>query len=713
MLKNILFIQALLVHLDRLETLLGEEWSAMGEKLLPLLTDLIVEDDAHKLAARVHRIYRALEGTPANALVRELFQQAGQQAQKITPDTRSVEIIDPTTRESRLMELSTTSSDTEDESDVPERSAEELRSVAKALALAIEPASEQAAAETKLRHPTSPARAQTVTSHPNLLGDDHAYLSKPYHLKVKLSDQPQPGGSYLSTPELQIPVEAGEVVKKIQVMLTAPDFDLAASEHIQGWVREIDFYPQAASSSVVTFSLLAQDRFEERYFSALRVQFLLNGQVLGQAARRVEVLHDEAVAKTPLNAFPPTPGYPLDERGEVRVQPIPTPVSYRPGDPPVHLTITISEIPERDGLLWEIVSTYLAPSDFPEGEYISRNLGAEEFVKEYLAPFGMPGDWPEDHMDKTGCLKRLSINILFNNLLTLRRNAPPEFWTLYALALERHCTQGGEPEGFAILFITADTHVPWELMPVSEQVSNDKIPPLLGSAHCVGRWLLESGSAIPETALDLRGFVLAAPTYKHQPLPQAQAEKQFLLEHEHYRPRELPDRPDDFISFMRTGQPTGGTGILHFAGHGDCCTDKLRRNWLVLTDRQAFFDINSANTDLGNRLGKLRPVLAFFNACNVGRAAPGPLGSNGGWGRALLNQQYKSYIGPLWSVYDEHAFDICQSFYTQALDEGLQLGEVMRRIRAKFSENNQLFTYLAYLYLGHPLAKITYTPFEE
>ena len=28
-------------------------------------------------------------------------------------------------------------------------------------------------------------------------------------------------------------------------------------------------------------------------------------------------------------------------------------------------------------------------------------------------------------------------------------------------------------------------------------------------------------------------------------------------------------------------------------------------------------------------------------------------------------------------------------------------------------EDNRLFTYLAYMYLGHPLATITYTRFEE
>lgn len=260
--------------------------------------------------------------------------------------------------------------------------------------------------------------------------------------------------------------------------------------------------------------------------------------------------------------------------------------------------------------------------------------------------------------------------------------------------------------------LTADTHVPWELMPVSEEVGDQRMPLLLGSAHRVGRWLLDTGCAIPDQALHLRGFVVVAPTYSDRPLPQAQEEKRFLVER--YQPHELPDEPEAFRTFMQSGEPTGGAGIVHFAGHGDCCTDIMRRNWLVLTNREALYDINSASTDLGNRLGKLGPVVAFFNACNVGRAAPGPLGSNGGWGRALLNQRYKGYLGPLWSVHDQHARDISETCYTLALgDEPLPLGEVMRQIRSRFSEDNRLFTYLAYLYLGHLLARIHYTPFEE
>lgn len=793
MIKYTLFIQALLLHLDQLEALLGERWSAMRDKLLPLLADVIHEDDPGKLAARVHRVYRALKGTPAEALARELFRQASDWTYNLEhsrkqilfatdrdesavavdlktvvqalaraieslpegataemdllfhptlPETQTVTIRPNfniavignkgtlyqmhaqltfgnrtdweaaiTPREPQTMELSVTAPGSAAGGDFSTIGTEDIKYDTIAPEHAIEPASVEAATEMDLLFPPAPPDAQTVTTHPNLLGDDHAYLGKLYRLVVKLSDQPQPLGASLFAPELEVPVKAGEIVKKIQVRLAAPDFDLDANELARGWLREINFYPEAAASNAITFTLLPQDRSEDRYFSTLRVQFELDGQVLGHAARKVEVLRDEAVAKTPLSAFPPAPGYPLDERGEVRVQPIPTPVSVVTGAPGVHLTITISETKPQEQLLWEIASPYLKANDFPAGDYFSNNLGVEEFVKKYLAPFGMPGKWPEDHMEQTGCLKAQSIPILYNNLLTLRGSAPPQFWKLYEVALERHLVQGGTTENFAILFITADTHIPWELMPVSKEVIGDKMPLLLGSAHCVGRWLLETGSPIPEAALDLHGFVLETPTYTDQPLPQAQAEKQFLKER--YKPYELPDQPDAFITFMKTGLPTNGTGILHFAGHGDCCTDEMRGNWLVLTNREALYDIRSASNNLGNSLGKLHPIFAFFNACNVGRAALGPLGSNGGWGRALLNQQYKGYIGPLWSVYDQHARDISETFYTLALDKSLPLGEVMRRIRARFSEDNRLFTYLAYLYLGHPLARITYTPFKE
>lgn len=711
MTESLLFIQALLAHLDRLQELLGDQWPDFEARLHQLLADLDRAETDERVLMMVDEILEFGLSSPAADLVRSLFSQAAAEAGSLDSTTRSVHMTDPTSGEVREVEV-------RPEGEIVAKgvsvSRAEVITAGQKLAQALQahqalnfPASTVGSTDTSLLLQMT----RRVKTFANLQGEDYAYLNQPYYLTVKLSDQPQQTrGPHISTPALEVPVEAGEVVKKIQVKLYAPDFELIPAERDLGWLRELTFYIEAGASSAVTFTLLAQNRFEIRYFAALKVQFLVQGEVIGEAFQRVEVLQDETIEKMPVNAFPKAPGYPLDERGQVRLDPVPTAIYYQESVEPVHLTITIGENQDTNHLIWDIVSPYLTEVDFPPGPYLSRHLGTEEFVKTYLAPFGMPGNWPEDHMDMEGHLKPGSIPILFQNLIELRRNAPPQFWKLYDIAIQRHRAAHQAAETFTILFRTADTHIPWELIPVSEEVQHNKMPPLLGTEHRVGRWLLEVGTPVPELSLDLHGFTLTVPTYANDPLPEAQAERAFL--EERYAPYILDDDPAAFFTFMQSGQPTGGTGILHYAGHGDCCTDPLKGNWLILTNKQAFYDARSASNDLGNKLGKLKPTLAFFNACNVGRAAPGPLGSNGGWGRALLRQQYRGYIGPLWSVYDKHARDISQTFYTLALDQGLPLGEVMRQIRAKFAEDNRLFTYLAYLYLGHPVAKISYRPFE-
>ena len=705
---NLIFLSALLEHLDRLKTLLGENWRPFRSRLLRLLKR-ISDSDEDEISLLVDEILEQNGNTRAAPLLRALFQQA-RQANRPDGDYFRLLMRDPTADKARPVKIFLSGLLNRK----PTASIDDIQGVTRVLRRALGDTSPDVSYEALMVD--EPDEAESVTTHPLLQGKNHALLARPYRLTVKLSDQPQPEeGAHLSTPEFDVPVDPGQSVVKLRVKLSAPDFDLAPAEASAGWLREMNFYPEAAASSAITFTLLAQDRFEERYFAGLRVQFILDGQVLGSAFRRVEVLRDENVSPTPANAFPPAPGYPLDEKGIARIAPVLTPLSYRPDAPLVDLTVSIFETETEDKLLWEIAGPWLEPADFPPGDYFSQNLGAQEFVKTYLSPFGMPGNWPEDLMNTDGLLKPLSVSMLFSNLLTLRNSAPKQFWQLYALSLERYRQQGRAPEAFSILFITADTHIPWELMPVAEEIRPDEtefaqMPLLLGSAHRVGRWLLETGNAQPEARLDLRGFTLAAPVYQDDPLPSAQQEADFLQRA--YRARRLPNSADDFIRFMKTGRPTDGTGILHFAGHGDCCTDAQRRNWLVLENPRTLYDLNSAANNLGNRLGKLNPILAFFNACNVGRAAPGPLGSNGGWGRALLHQQYKGYIGPLWSVFDAHARDISQRFYALAIEDHLPLGEVMRQIRMTFSRDNRLFTYLAYLYLGHPLARIDYTPFE-
>ncbi len=75
MLKDTLFLQALLDHLDQIVALLGNRWITIRENLLPLLTGIIKEDDADKVTVRV------FQGTAAETLTRNLFRQGTEQAE--------------------------------------------------------------------------------------------------------------------------------------------------------------------------------------------------------------------------------------------------------------------------------------------------------------------------------------------------------------------------------------------------------------------------------------------------------------------------------------------------------------------------------------------------------------------------------------------------------------------------------------------------------
>lgn len=736
MTENLLFIRGLQSHTDRFQILLGPQWPAFLQQWWHYWQRLLAAKDDATFNLVLDDFYYTMTKSDAKQLVRSLFRQARQQAGSIDSPTPMIRMLDPTTNQERNILIHITGS----QANRPVASRSEVIAAGRALAdsLATEagfiiddaghlttgnvlPAEEEESpGDTETYEGTEKkagldSSTQLIKTYPNVRGDDYALLQKRYTLTVKLSDQPQQEGEHTSSSELTVEAKADDQTKKIQVVLHAPDFDL--EDQAKGWQRTLTLYLEARASNERTFHLQPRERFAEKYFAGLKLQFLAEGEVIGEAFRWVEVLQNEAVDPTPVTKFPEAPGYPLDEAGKSRTKPATEPRHVPLGPLPpdnldqrIHLTVTIEEDPDNPAdMRWLFASSYLPDESLPPGR--SPNLGAEEFVKEFLAPFGMPGHWHKPHMDDQGQLYKDSVPTLLGNLIRLRNHAPDQFWRVYEQVLQAHLDWGRPPETLNILLRTSDTHIPWELMPVTKAVQDNKMPLLLGSAHRVGRWLQGVIPSTPPLALKLHGLALAAPVYVKEPLPEAQLERQYL--EQRYHPAPVLQTPGHFRTFLLDGQPTGGAGILHFAGHGNCCTDPIRGNWLILSDDGdgVWYDINAAGNDLGNRLGKLgRDVVAFFNACNVGRSAEGPLGSNGGWGRALLDQNYKGYIGPLWSVYDKHARDISQTFYELALDKQQPLGEVMRQIRLKFAADNRLFTYLAYLYLGHPMAKIHYTP---
>lgn len=555
---------------------------------------------------------------------------------------------------------------------------------------------------------------RTISTYPIIASEDHAYLGETFTVRVQLSSQPQQEtGGHLSTPEFIVVIERDVESIPVEITLYASDFSLAPEDVEKNWDRNTMLIVKTLSSDEVVFNLQAEDRLLPRYFSTLQLTFRIADVVVGQALRRVEVLQDRATQPTATADFPPIL-FAVDADRNFTTTPSENPRLRMPasGERPVDLTVSIRQSDDRADLLWVMEAPALGVSGRRIGK--SANLSADNWVRKYLGEFIRQADRAAP---APGELHWQDIPAFFGVLINLRDAAPGEFWSVYSEALKAHSEEGKPAETFTILFQTEDPHLPWELMPVSRETDEDGNPPqLLGSAHRIGRWLLglEDGSPRPE--LNLQGMAVVVPDYE-KTLPGTQAMKEFA---KRWHGRPVGVREDDtfdsriFYEFMSTGRPTNGAGILHYAGHGDCCKDLGKLVWLVLSDDQEdVYDYNAANSPLSNRFSaRDRDVLIFFNACTTGQAVETGLGSVASWSRAMLCRGYDSFIGPLWYVDDIYARTVAELFYTLSIgDDPLPLGEVMRQIRSKYMDNLEQFTYLAYSYYGHPDARVVFTPF--
>jgi len=101
MTENLIFIEALTSHLDRLKELLGDDWPAFRQKLEGWLVEIPEAKTDEKLSFIVDEIIDLGINSPAADLVRALLRQAGEEAGHVDSTTRSVKMLDPTSGETR------------------------------------------------------------------------------------------------------------------------------------------------------------------------------------------------------------------------------------------------------------------------------------------------------------------------------------------------------------------------------------------------------------------------------------------------------------------------------------------------------------------------------------------------------------------------------------------------------------------------------------
>jgi hypothetical protein len=106
MAENLLFVRALHAHLDRLEDLLGDNWPTFQQRMRTLLKDLVQADSDTRIQRIVDNLIDlGLEYAAISDLIRALLNQAAAEAGSIDMTTRSVRMTDPTSGETREVDV--------------------------------------------------------------------------------------------------------------------------------------------------------------------------------------------------------------------------------------------------------------------------------------------------------------------------------------------------------------------------------------------------------------------------------------------------------------------------------------------------------------------------------------------------------------------------------------------------------------------------------
>jgi hypothetical protein len=103
--ENLLFIRALFAHIDRLRELAGAEWPAFRDRLIELSDKLEHAANSAQTLVIVDDIISVGLSSPASDLIRALLNQARVQAGQPATPTRFVPMFDPTSGQSRNVDV--------------------------------------------------------------------------------------------------------------------------------------------------------------------------------------------------------------------------------------------------------------------------------------------------------------------------------------------------------------------------------------------------------------------------------------------------------------------------------------------------------------------------------------------------------------------------------------------------------------------------------
>jgi hypothetical protein len=275
----------------------------------------------------------------------------------------------------------------------------------------------------------------------------------------------------------------------------------------------------------------------------------------------------------------------------------------------------------------------------------------------------------------------------------IARAMPAAVWPLLRAVAER-------AEGAPTVLINSDeTYVPWELARLPEPLTAERRP-YLGVQAVVGRWVAGM-TDVPEPPLrpDLaERLTVVWGRYASSTSDELRAAEEEAADLEvRYGARRVGARLEEVDRLLADPD---GPDILHFAMHARGIPGSIS-NGLVLEDGGVIDTTQLAS------YGPLqsRP-LVFLNACEAAGVGDTSLGRAAGIAATFLEAGACGVIAPVWEVDDVAAKDLVTRFYAEAFGSGIAIADHLREERATFSEATPSTTPIAYLFFGHPAARL-------
>ena len=544
------------------------------------------------------------------------------------------------------------------------------------------------------RPAAAPAPARIVRAWPRLDAPAYVPARQPFSVQAGLAEEQQAG---VVSVEVSIAVPAGQTQVEVTLELTADGVDAPA-----GWRRTLIVLADDPTRHSVSFDLVGRDPAgsDPYHLTMIELRYVIGGTVCGTAARPLVIgRHDLRQAP---NVMPPGTPWAMQPATA-------SPVVLQPDSDAPDLTIELLK-PDGNAASGRFVCRLYSPAPLQAGEGpfdIDLGQDARSFAESVVQQ-----------------IRSFSSDPIVENLLDSHGRAvadqlPPQvFDALHEVAARV------APRAPAVLLVSADPYVPWEIARLDPPLDATR-PPFLAAQTVLGRWLRSPRPAAaqrpgaaparpasqPPASITVKHMAVMAGLYAStsglRDLPEAKAEAQALVTA--YDAIALAANTADLKRLLDAQlthqfQSIGAADAVHFAGHGDVDPDQSDGAMMMLSDGKPLPSILFR----GAKFGAHQQPLIFLNACLIGMGGQ-LLGDAGGFPGNCLGGGFGAMLGALWEVDDAVAHQIALEFWRRALPTDQRapepVAEILRDLRARYhadASQPPIATYLAYVFYGHP-----------